>query len=103
MWFAEHIDAFQTFVNALNLDVFLTIEDAQEVLKAPNLRDNLGFLAPLLGFLPPPMMQIEKPDMGSRSVGLFLFEKVENKVSETLGARGEALQQKLIALKNKKP
>ena len=35
--------------------------------------------------------------------GLFLFEKAENKVSETLGARGEALQQKLIALKNKKP
>ena len=28
LWFAEHIDAFQTFVNALNIEVFLAIEDA---------------------------------------------------------------------------
>ena len=72
------------------------------MLKAPNLRDNLCFLAPLLGFLPPLMRQIEKPDMGS-VVGLFLFEKAENKVSEIIGARGEALQQKFIALKKKTP
>ena len=40
--------------------------------------------------------------MGS-VVGLFLFEKAENKVSEIIGARGEALQQKFIALKKKTP
>ena len=102
LWFAEHIDLFEDFVNTLNPDDSQAIEDAQEVFHAPNLRDDLGFIASFLGFLPPLMRQMEKSDVGIVE-GLFLFEKAEKKVSEIPGARGEVLQRKFTALKNRNP
>ena len=102
LWFSEHIDVFEAFVNTLNPDDAQSIEDAQEVLKVPNLRDDLHFVASHLGFLPPLMKQIEKPDVGLVE-GLFHFEKAEKKISEIPGARGEALQQKFSAVKNRNP
>ena len=42
--FAEHIDAFVVFVNSLNPDVAQLIEDAEGVLKAPNVRGDIHFV-----------------------------------------------------------
>ena len=102
LWYNEHIDIFEVVVNSLNPDDAQSIEDCQEVLRAPNLRNEIRFISARLGFLPPLMREMEETDVGLVR-GLSLFEEAEEKVSKIPGAKGEALKQKFAAIKKRNP
>ena len=104
VWYSvpAHFDTFAQVVNGLDPEDAQCIEDCQEVFGSPTLREDLKFISDHLSFLPPLMRQMEETDVGLIR-GLSLFEEAERKISLIPGARGDILQRKFVAVKNRNP